>query len=248
MNLDLVNVFEHAYETWATRDATLEERMRHSTKTGELLLFIRERLKARVENHLDAAKYILKAVTDNGLENHIENYLRDSFKFNTILNIMPKITPTSIVNYKESFQANDLEQVSIDINNYGNILHNNQYLFHGGFWSPKKNNLIIIDRPLSTSFCPQVALRNAEWKGKAYDSGEVHLFVLRVTNPKTKVYIFSLAGELGNEKEVLFSSGAKLEIRNKILIRTDYNVCKAGNNSNTLQKQISAYILEVDIT
>ncbi|MGU3847378.1 hypothetical protein ACVZHT_38210, partial [Vibrio diabolicus] len=77
--------------------------------------------------------------------------------------------------------------VDADINSIGKTLSDGQFLFHGGLWFSSCENEVTLRKPFSTSFCPQVALRNAEWRGKAYDQGQIDLLVLRVSNPKTNV-------------------------------------------------------------
>jgi hypothetical protein len=90
-------------------------------------------------------------------------------------------------------------------------------LYHGGYWGSSSCLEIITSRPFSTSFCPQIAIRNATWNNKAYRNGAVHLFVLKVLKPKSLAYIFSRNGEKGHEKEVLFERGTKI-----VLIRAAY--------------------------
>lgn len=248
MNLPLINIFENAYEVWETRNPTLDEVKKYYEKTGEILDSINVRLKVRLTNHFDAAKYILEVGIDNGLEWYIDRYLDETPKFQAIFDTMSSNRPESIKVYQEQYFCCDLEQVSVDINDFGNKLQENQYLFHGGFCKFGPGSTVITERPLSTSFCPQIALRSAEWLGKAYETGEIHILVFRVSNPLTKAYVFSNKGDFGNEKEVLFSSGAKLEIKNKTLIRNDYRVYKIDVNDRELIKLVPAYVLEIDIT
>nr|VVV06014.1 hypothetical protein AW0309160_03498 [Aliivibrio wodanis] len=248
MCLPLVNFFEQAYEAWNTRQPTVKELKEHLSSTGVMLYFVNTSLKERIETHFDAARYILEYVEDNAFESDLDHYLNNSAEFQNMLNKMPNKMPCSIETYKERYYSSNLEQVSMDINDFGSTLRKGQYLFHGGFCLENEGKSFYTNRPLSASFCPQVALRNAEWMGKAYDAGEVHLFVLNVVKPETKVYVFSMEGELGNEKEVLFSAGAKLKIIKKTLISNNYKVYKYGGYSRTLNKEVPAYVVEIDIT
>jgi hypothetical protein len=94
-----------------------------------------------------------------------------------------------------------------------------------------------------------VALKNAEHRGKAYDSGEIQIFVCRVVNPVTKAFVFRHKGTcMGHEKEVLFKSGAKLVLRNKVLICSNYSVSKVVSGTHLPEKTVPAYVLEVDIS
>ncbi|CFL01736.1 hypothetical protein [Burkholderia pseudomallei] len=119
-------------------------------------------------------------------------------------------------------------------------------MFHGGHWASDSPTLTT-SRPFSTSFCPQVALRNAEWKGKAYDAGRVDLMVVRVTQPKTKAYAYSREGNHGNEKEVVFASGAQLTRVRETHI-ADIPVSKVTSGIQTEEKVVPAYVVEVEIS
>jgi len=55
-------------------------------------------------------------------------------------------------------------------------------------------------------------------------------------------------GNFRHEKEILFSSGAQLTLKKKILVKKNYKVYKATEGLNVIEKEIPAYILEVDIS
>ena len=243
-NLPLVNVFKYPYELWDTRDQTIDE-MRQSSNFHER---VKVKLNARIQNHNEAAEHILLKVVDNQLEHFIKDYLNSSVSFNNMRKGMPSRTPKSLSDFQRKFQSNDFKQVTIDINNIGKKLSEGQYLFHGGLWPRGAGKSFITKRPLSTSFCPQIALRNAEWAGKSYYAGEINIFVLRVVNPQTNVFCFRINGtDKGHEVEVLFASGAQLTLRRKTLIKTDGSVYIACRE-RTLKKEIPFYLLEVDIS
>lgn len=116
-------------------------------------------------------------------------------------------------------------------------------MFHAGAaqWQPS----FVTTRPLSTSFCPDVALRNAEHKGKAYHNGRIDLFVLQAHQPATAVFVFRRERtNLGHENEVLFAAGAQVVVTRSDLIRTDYHVSLDGNN----YKSIPIYVHHALIT
>ncbi|MBL0612279.1 hypothetical protein JD508_18805 [Aeromonas jandaei] len=246
--LPLVNVFNTPYELWTKRRATFEE----IQESGNIHLMIKEKRIVRICNHIDAAKYILSKQHDESFENFIETQLIQSTDFNNMRGAMPPQTPKSLSDYQRRYRPHTFLLVSSDINNVGKTLSEGQILFHGGFWpNPSIGSEIITSRPFSTSFSPQMALRNANWNGKAYDAGEINLFVLRVVSPKTKAFIFRIKGtEKGHEKEVLFSSGAKLTLKRKELIDATTVAYKVdpNNNINLLSKPAPSYILEVDIS
>ena len=168
---------------------------------------------------------------DNALEHHINNALNSSANFKIWRQTMSRRTPIQLTNYQRKYIFDN--SVVQEINEIDCILSDGQFLFHGGCWMGE--NFIgaeyITSLPFSTSFCPQVALRNAEWGGKAYDAGVIDLLVLKVTQPYTRVFSYKIKGtDKGNEKEVLFSSGAKLKLIRSETIRCDYKVCKVIPN------------------
>ncbi|MBW3516836.1 hypothetical protein KO537_19300 [Shewanella sp. NKUCC01_JLK] len=244
--LPLLNVFEKPYELWEVRNQTPEEMM----QSGCMFKRIKVKLKARLHDHVDAAKHMILEGTDNQLERFIKDYLKKSASFKEIRSQMPSKTPKSLSDYQRRFQRATFEQVSIDINNCGKILSDDQYLFHGGLLPINIGESFITERPFSTSFCPQIALRNAEWGGKAYDAGEVNLCVLRTVSSQTKTFIFRLNGtDKGHEVEVLFAAGAKITLRNKVEIRNCnvYKACRL-HPGRLLKKEIPFYLVEVDIS
>ncbi len=156
---------------------------------------------------------------------------------------MPSRTPAEISCYQKDYQKCDLSAVSSAIDQSGSLLSREQYLFHGGLWPGGKS--FITSRPLSTSLCPQVALRNAEHKGKAYDAGRLDLLVLRVVDPATKAFVFKRKGtNLGHECEVLLASNACLTLTNQTQIRDDYMAAKF----DCPIKKIPVYVLDVDVS
>lgn len=242
MNLPLVDTFTSAYEAWVTRPATPEEIMAEWQRTGRPLLHVNESLIARVTNSLEAANYIATSGSDNGLGNYINSALDNDANFAIWRKAMPSATPMELSKYKNSYPHCNFVQVSAEITNVGIHLSPGQFLFHAGVWPGGKS--LVTDRPLSTSFCPQVALRNAEHRGKAYDANRIDLFVVRVTGPATKVYVYKRKGtRLGHENEVVFAAGAHLVLQSETLIRPDHPVGKAPY----LQKRVPIYVLEVGI-
>ncbi|MER9336771.1 hypothetical protein NKJ06_22695 [Mesorhizobium sp. M0293] len=180
---------------------------------------------------------------DNGLGNHIQAALGKSAEYKVWQRAMPSKTPKAIARYQKDYETSDLSAVSNEINAYGATLSVGQCLFHGGLW--RSGDSQIITRPLSTSLCPQVAMRNVEWTAKAYDAGRIDLLVLRIASPTHKVFVFKRRGtSLGHESEVLIASGARLTLTGETLVRSDYSVGKY----NSPNKDIPVYVLKVDVS
>ena len=244
MNLPLVNTFVPPYEFWSTREPTQQESLDYYQKNGHFSQFINDRLEEIVSTSFDAACYMARKGCDNALENHINKQLDNSHEYKFWRQCMPSKTPDAIRKFQQEYPNYDQFKVDSEINKNSNLLSDGQFLFHGGLWSSSTLR-VKLTKPLSTSFCPQVALRNAEWGGKAYDAGQINLFVLRVVSAKTNVFVYRRKGtRMGNEKEVLFSSGAELTLINRTLIRNDYLATKYQHPD----KRIPIYVIEVEIS
>ncbi|WP_303749740.1 hypothetical protein [Stenotrophomonas pigmentata] len=239
MSLPLVDTFFPAYEKWETRHPTLEEMLASDNPHRS----IRVRLEATVANAHEAATYIGRVGADNGLGNVINGALDNSVAFKHWRQAMPSKTPDELSRYQKSYPYCDFAQVSAEIEAIGQVLSEGQCLFHAGLWPG--DDRLTTDRPLSTSFCPQVALRNADHLGKGYDAGRIDLFVLRATSPRTNVFAYKRKGtNLGHENEVVFASGANLKLVSTGLVSTNYPAGKYGFPN----KRISVRVLAVDIS
>lgn len=196
----------------------------------------------QINNAVSAASRFAKVGMDNSLANQIENALDATTGLKSWLGAMPSKTPAGIAKYQNQFAICDLAAVANDLTSFGVNLTVGQQLFHGGFWA--QSSPFTTAKVLSTSLCPQVALRNAEFKAKAYDAGRVDLWVLRVAGPDVKAFVFKHRGtRLGHEKEVLIATGVKLTLVTDTFIRADYLVSKV----NHPDKLVPIHVLEIDI-
>lgn len=243
MPLPLVNVFSNEYRKYSTRIATNEESLAFYKKNGYFLHEIPDKVLECIWFAQEAAEYMCRVGVDNELESFIDDALHKSISFEKMIGSMPLTTPKVLLDYQASPKLTTSFSVDNAINYYGDFLSDGQYLFHGGNWDDFNNGLIT-ERPLSTSFCPQVALRNAEWCGKAYKVGKVDLLVLKVKNPKTKVFVYNKEGEHSNEKEILFSSGAKLMVKKIEVVNNDYFL----GSEVSPGKYVPCTLIEADIS
>lgn len=247
-NVGVVNVFAKPYEVWSKRDATPEEMwdlIKNHGLTPPEVLHVKDLLIEVVSNHTDAAIRMLRQCHDNSLECHIDRALEASAEYRALRDLMPQAVPEALNAYQGAFSEDDWASADAAIKAYGVTLAEGQFLYHGGQWASDGPTLTT-SRPFSTSFCPQVALKNAEWRGKAYDAGRVDLMVVRVTRSRTKAYAYSREGDHGNEKEVVFASGAQLTRVRETKI-TDFPVSKATASFQTDRKVVPAYLVEVEI-
>lgn len=244
--LPIVDTFNPPYEAWTTRTPTQAEMMEIRTQTGRFCTHINDQLIARVTNPLEAAHFIAARGADGGLGNHINNALDRDAGYTQWRRSMPSATPPGLKDYKSRYPFYDPAQVQDEINAHGVVLPVGQELFHAGGWPGGAS--LVTDRPLSTSFCPQVALRNADHKGKAYDEGRIDLFVVRVAASSTKAFVYKRRGlSLGHENEVVFAAGATLKLISETLIRDDYSAGKVGEHARLVTKNVPVYVLEIDL-
>ena len=243
--LPSVDVFNPSFEKWLMREATMQEIENDPEFPKVMLRGVRDKLTHELCNHLDSAVYIADKRADNELEHFIDCSLKANSHFRIWRSAMPKIIPKEISNYQNKYPHYNQKQLETELSNINCILSSSQTLVHAGLWP--ESRVFTTDRPLSTSFCPQVALRNAEHMGKAYDNGRINLIVLSVVQPKTSVYVFRQRGSnKGHEKEVLFNTGARLEKISEKYIKQvkayKYEGC------NRLEKDIPIYVIEAEIS
>jgi len=248
-NAVVVNVFATPYEVWTRRKTTTEEALDLHKSNGLSLIEafeVKDKLIDVVSTHTDAATRMLREGADNGLECHIDDALDTSAEYRSLRDLMPPDVPEALNSYQGEFSEDSLALADAAIKAHGVEIAEGQFLFHGGHW-PSDSSTFKTSRPFSTSFCPQVALRNAEWKGKAYDAGRVDLMVVRVTQPKTKAYAYSREGNHGNEKEVVFASGAQLTRVRETHI-ADVAAYRMTSDLQEKKKVVPAYLVEIEIS
>ena len=159
---------------------------------------------------------------------------------------MPQKTPKSLSDYQKLYPKCDFKSIDAEINNIGAKLTPGQVLFHGGVWPDVES--FTTERPFSTSFCPQIALREAEFRGKAYDFSQIDLFVLCVRQSFSNVFIYRQSGtSFGHEKEVLFSYGSILRLNNTFLVHNRYTLGRINNNYMREEKEVPIYVRCIEI-
>lgn len=241
-----VNVFESPYEKWAEEiagDTEIEKSISAGVPLSDAF-YTKGPLLARVQNYREAASYALLNPADIALDNHVFDALKSNASFDDLLRSMPSRTPMALNEYSNRYPPTDLAAVDEAISTHGICLAEGQELFHGGYWDINLDELFVTDRPLSTTFSPLVALRNAEYRGKAYSSPELHLLVLRVTNARTPAFVFNRRGKQKIEKEIVFRSGAQIRLVSKEPI-CRYTVSTSECMHNI---KVNAYVLRVDIS
>lgn len=247
MNLPIIDPFSPIpFQKWSQRNLSVDEMMEVQRTTGRIAYTANDQLLAEVHTPLEAAHYIVQEGADNSLGAFINNALDAPGAHKVWRDQMPGRTPPGIAKYQSQYPYYDRAAVDAEVHTHGVFLPVGQVLFHGGLWPIGANSMLTTTEPFSTSFCPQVALRNGEHWGKAYNAGEIHLFAVRIENPSVRAFVFRRRGtNQGHENEVLFASGIQLRLINKTLIRNDY---PASGGFDTPRIQIPAYVLEVGLS
>lgn len=154
-----------------------------------------EELSKRVAHHSD-------------VEHLVNDQLQKSEEMKEWRKAMPRKTPEAIAVYQKTPNSANYADVINAINKTGAMLPEGQVLFHGGDLHD-----CILTRPLSTTFCPQVARQEALWKGKAKAAGSVNIYKITINSSGVSGYALKQKGtSLGNEKEVLLSVNHKLKV------------------------------------
>lgn len=218
-----------------------------SMQAGRFAFTVDDELVARITNEYEAAEYMASCGVDNGLEFHIDRALAADAAFQQWLRVMPETTPAALETYQHEYPLDDYGLVDLAIRAHGASLSAGQLLFHGGQIDFPSDGRLVTTRPLSATFCPQVALREAEWRGKAFEAGRVCLYLLHVRASDHKAFVFDPgASDKGSEKEVLFATGTRLNLRSTKLLRNDYAV-QRWKDMRTESKPVPFHLCEVDV-
>ncbi|WGE50790.1 hypothetical protein NYR68_11170 [Actinobacillus equuli subsp. haemolyticus] len=237
MILPLINVFQNVYEVYELPPEPVFE-------NGSLRYRYQGIPKWRISDPYEAAMHMATVLVDNGLESHIDNYLSNSPIYKIWRRMMPNRTPKIFLQYQNSYSRfDDMHRLETELIRVNALLSVGQVLFHGGYWCYGKE--LILSEPLSTSFSPQIALRNGEHLYKAYDRGYLDLWVITTRSSVTPVFSFRIdsRNRMGREKEVLLNSEAKLTLKSITNVRT-YNV---AHYSTGIEKTIMVRIIYLDL-
>lgn len=243
--LPVIDVFDPPYEVWSRRPLGNDERLLYYREHNSFVSEVKDYLEKRIDSAYLAAAYMAEVRSDNALENFIDDALDASPAMEAVQTIMPAETPKNLLRYQAYYPSYDADKVDKEIREHGAFFDEGQFLFHGGGW-PDGVDEFVTSRPLSTSFCPQIALRNSEFKGKAYDLGRVDLIVVKTTGGKCPAYVYGRSGEMKHEKEVVFPAGVKLKLVSRTLIQQS-TVCKIGPDMNPLYALVPYYVVEAEI-
>ena len=181
------------------------------------------------------------------MESHIENELENNDALKEIREKQPTRTHKALSDYQKEYTQHykKNEEVINAIEKNGIKLSDGQTSFHGGgFIFNNKKDINILQEPLSTSLSPEVALRNAEHKGKAFKENEINLSVIEIKNNNVNAFVFKHKGTLhGNEKEILINAGAKIKVIKRVKLDKKYIV-----SNGVEKKEVNAYVNVVEVS
>lgn len=241
-NLPIIDIFEgKPFIVTKDRPATPEEYL----QSGKMFVPVEI---CMLQNYHQAILCASETLHTNQIETLVENILKENKEFKQWRSCMPPQTPKALSEYQQSYRNCNFQKVDEEINSIGYKLSAGQQLIHGGLWSDLSEKTAT-DRPLSTTFCPQVAISETLHNGKAYDNDRIDIIILTVVNPNTNVYVFNQSqGKFKHEREVLFASGATLTKVNEIQIKKEFVVAKYDHRSREYKKLVPVYIVEVNIS
>ncbi|HEI8522674.1 TPA: hypothetical protein SMQ21_000731 [Proteus mirabilis] len=204
-----------------------------------------------VTNEYDAAMYMAEYQLDNGIDNHIESMLKGSQNYPKWVNAMENYSLTNareLIKYKTCYPEFDLTKVEQELSHFNALPSTGQKLFHGGYWN-HQSNVVTLQEPFSTTFSPQVALRELDHLGIGAKNPTIQIWVLTVVNPKTNVYFYDINNNdnLGYEYELLFAPGATLTLINTHTTNFIYTAYSGTWPKQTAHKK-TVEILEVNIS
>ncbi|WP_355582728.1 hypothetical protein [Xanthomonas cannabis] len=207
----LVDLFERPFQPTQTRDATDSERAANLAAGQHIssALTMEVPYGQEIQNSVDAARWAATHHASNALCDHLADKLPTSLGYKRLRSSMPKTTPVPIRNYRQRGASSRTDGFLDAVANNATALALGQVLFHGGAWEPGATPTQL-QFPLSTSFCPEMALRNAAWGGKAWASGYVNLLHIRVSSHDVRGFVCSLRSTKGHENEVILAQGTLL--------------------------------------
>lgn len=235
MPLPLINQFLKPLKIYQTRPATqddIAQRLADGVHISQCMQPVKVKLLDIIDTPDKAAQYIYQRHNNVALENYIERSLNDIHsRYSQSRQYMPTVTPSILSIYQREYSA-AIDMLAVDkALSQGDLLADNQILFHGGAILQNLNvgGSLITTRPLSTSLCPVKAFANGSWRSKYFNEGEVNLIIFTVNSMSKKAFIFRINGtDKGHEKEVLISSGASLTVTSKFTLGQNFSVYGMG--------------------
>lgn len=246
---NIINPYSSPHELWETREPTREESSEMIKQgTWKPCVSIKVKIDTTIHSPFDAAMFVASNQHDLRLDRYVHKYLDGSEQYAQWLSLMPESVPEELLSYQSSYPPSDFDKINDIVNVFGIHMPDDQVLFHGGVWPKNQYGnpevSLITDRVLSTSLCPKVAITNAEWKGKAWDSNRIDLMVIKVNCSTANAYIFDKElPQHGHELEILFAKDAVLRFISESEIVGGREVYKYQQKP----KRIKVFVINVEL-
>ncbi len=118
MTLPIIDIFNPPLDIWETRKPTLEERLEHAKKNGNIFApEVQVKLDTSIRNAVDAATYIGKNKADNTVGRFIEDHLDSCSNFKIWRKAMPTRIPKALKDYQSRMSKCNFEDVYNEIHN-----------------------------------------------------------------------------------------------------------------------------------
>ena len=204
-----IDLFKHSYDVPIYRDATDEE----LKKNPELILQHYGKIQCGVQRTLSTSKDVVKYIVEENGDNAYENCLDDLFmsfpeykKWESAFDL----SPDSELYIYQNERTSDYDKLDEEIRKYNFYLNDGQRVFRGAFGDIHQKNYSF-STPISTTLYSVVAY-NEIIRNITKDEDRI-IFDLVVDKSKTNVFYYgSKTGSHSNEKEVLFASGARIQV------------------------------------
>lgn len=205
-NMDL---FKYPYEVPIYREATDEELIDNPKLFFQDCGKIQDGVERTLSTSKDVIKYIVEKNGDNEYENCLDDLLK-SFpeykKWESAFNL----SPDSELYAYQNERTSNYDKLDEEIRKHNFYLNDGQRVFRGAFGDIRQKKYSF-STPISTTLYSVVAyseiIRNV-----SKDEDRI-IFDLIANNSTTNVFYYgSNTGAHSNEKEVLFASGAKIQI------------------------------------
>lgn len=192
-----------------------------------------------IRNSEDAVMWAAAHHSSNALCDHLSAMRATNPGYKLLRSFMPTRTPTPIRRYQQEGAPRRTTGFYDAVANFATPLAPGQVLFHGGAWMPNAARTQL-QFPLSTSFCPAMALRNAAWNGKAWHSGYVNLLHIRVSSTNVRGFVCGPRSEKAYELEVILAQETLLMALDATEIGT---ICVGSTFGDS--KKIPVYLVHV---
>lgn len=246
VTLNKINFFDYVYVIHEYREPTKEE-IKFAADNNILITYmyigVECGIKKVIPSAFGAAKHMAEVHSDNELGNRLSNFLETGDEFKQWKINIPKITPKELHKYQNIYVTSDLCAVNKEILENKTVLTFGQELFHGGRWDGPVGGIKITTRPLSTTFCPQVALREADHGDKAYREERIDICVLKIMHDDIHAYAFGNEGNHGNEKEVLLEDNLIIKKVSEEKFCDKYHAYVPPNK----EKYIPVYVVVLEV-